>query len=418
MLRCYRLTHAFRDSCKALKQQVRNLTLLEHHSHKILHQYGIPVPDGRVIDSPLDAKAVVSAIGAPSMMKAQILAGGRGKGTFNTDGKGGVRFVSTPNEALENAANMLGHYLKTTQTPPSGLLVKNLYIYKAVNVAHEYYFSITFDRKRYSPVILISDEGGVNIEANADSLHKFPFSLDTGITPDIISRIHGAMLFSTTEMRVIEHVIRRMADLFRERDAILLELNPLALTTEEQFICLDAKFEFDNCAAFRQEDIFNLEEREHMPDSRVEYEAAQLGLSYVRLDGNIGNIVNGAGLAMATNDLITIHGGKSANFLDIGGKASTATLLKSFEILNRDPRVKGILINIFGGIVRCDMIAQCILQAASILGGFRVPVVVRLQGTNSDEALKLLEDSGLDLCTETDFDSAAAKIVELTSGHN
>lgn len=242
---------------------------------------------------------------------------------------------------------MLGHYLKTKQTPPAGLLVKKLYIYKAVGVVHEYCFSITFDRQKSSPVILISDEGGVNVEANSDKLHRFWFSLSEGITPEIIADIRSRLLFSRTEMPVIEHIIRQMVELFNAKDAILLELNPLALTSEGKFICLDAKFDFDNSAQFKQEDLWELEEQ--TPDSENERDASKNGLVYIRQDGNIGNIVNGAGLAMATNDLINIHGGKSANFLDIGGKATTSTLLKAFEILARDSRVQGIWINIFGG---------------------------------------------------------------------
>lgn len=397
-----------------MKQQFRSLTLLEHHSHKLLQQYGIPVPDGYVVDNPLDAKAVVKKIGAPSMLKSQILAGGRGKGKFDTDGKGGVRMVSTPHEAFTNAAKMLGHYLKTKQTPPIGLLVKKLYIYKAVDVVHEYYFSITFDRQKSCPVILISDEGGVNVEANSDKLHQFWFSLSEGVTPELIAYIRTRLLFSRTEMPVIEHIIRQMVKLFNSKDAILLELNPLALTSEGKFICLDAKFDFDNSAQFRQEDLWELEER--TPDSEDEHDASKNGLVYIRQDGNIGNIVNGAGLAMATNDLINIHGGKSANFLDIGGKATTSTLLKAFEILRRDSRVQGVWINIFGGIARCDMIAKSILNAASAMGGFRIPVVVRLQGTNSESALKMLETSGLNLHTEADFELAATSIIDLASG--
>ena len=243
---------------------------------------------------------------------------------------------------------MLGHYLTTKQTPLGGLLVRKLYIYKAVDVAHEYYFSITFDRQKCSPVILISEDGGVNIESNADKLHRFEFSLSEGVTPKIVAVIRSRLLFSRTEMPVIEHIVRQMVKLFNDKDAILLELNPLALTAEGNFICLDAKFGFDDLAQFRQEDLWELEER--TPEPEDEYDAAKNGLVYIRLEGNIGNIVNGAGLAMATNDLINIHGGKSANFLDIGGKATTSTLMKVFEILGRDPRVQGIWINIFGGI--------------------------------------------------------------------
>lgn len=255
--------------------------------------------------------------------------------------------TTSPKEAFVNASEMLGHYLTTKQTPPNGLLVEKLYIYKEVDVAHEFYFSLTFDRERYSPVILMSDEGGVNIESNIDRLHKFWFSLSEGVTADTIAEIKDKLHFSDAQMKMIEHIVRQVAKLFEEKDAILLELNPLALTTEGKFICLDAKFNFDDSARFRQPEIFSLEE--HTLDSEDEHKASQRGLSYIRLDGNIGNIVNGAGLAMATNDLVTLHGGKCANFLDIGGNATTETLLTAFDILNKDSRVKGILINIFGG---------------------------------------------------------------------
>jgi succinyl-CoA synthetase beta subunit len=309
--------------------------------------------------------------------------------------------TNRPEQAFQNASRMLGHYLTTQQTPPSGLLVRKLYIYKAVDVEQEFYVSLTFDRERYSPVILISDQGGVNIESNQDKLHKFWFNLSEGITAEILAGIQKQLSFTDKEMPTIASIIRQLIKLFEERDAILLELNPLVRTPEGSFVCLDAKFDFDNAAQFRQPEIFSKEER--MPGFEDEYEAQKHGLVYIRLNGHIGNIVNGAGLAMATNDLINLHGGKCANFLDIGGKATTETLLKAFEILSRDQQVRGIFVNIFGGmctpakrkallmnqgIVRCDMIAESIIQAAHALGGFRVPVVVRLQGTNCDAAMK------------------------------
>lgn len=242
---------------------------------------------------------------------------------------------------------MLGYHLTTEQTPPGGILVKKLYIYKAVDIAQEFYLAMTFDRSRAMPVLLISDEGGVNIESNVGKLQSFWFHMSHGITTEISSYIQAQFGFSDTEMRVIEHVLHQMVKLFREKDATLLELNPLARTREGSFICLDAKFNIDNSARFRQRELFALEERS--PEEELEYEASKLGLSYVRLDGNIGNVVNGAGLAMATNDLIGLFGGKCANFLDVGGRATKQTLSKAFEILNGDSRIKGILVNIYGG---------------------------------------------------------------------
>lgn len=251
---------------------------------------------------------------------------------------------------------MLGYNLTTKQTPPGGILVKKLYIYKAVDVAQEYYVAITFDRTRSMPVLLVSDDGGVNIESNIDKLQRYWFHLSHGITSEISSYVQAQMGFSDADMKTIDHILHQMVKLFREKDATLLELNPLVRTRDGTFVCLDAKFNFDNSARFRQQELFQLEERS--PEEEVEYEASQLGLSYVRLDGDIGNIVNGAGLAMATNDLISLFGGKCANFLDVGGGATKETLSKAFEILNSDARIRGILVNIYGGKF-CQSNASC-----------------------------------------------------------
>ncbi|KAF7718676.1 Uncharacterized protein PECH_001454 [Penicillium ucsense] len=395
------------------KAQVRRLSLLEYHSHKLLKDFDIPVPRGFVVETPEEAREVVAKINAPSVVKAQVLAGGRGKGKYESDGQGGVRIMSSGIEAFENASRMIGYYLETKQTPPGGLLVKKLYIYKAVDIAQEYYVALTFDRDRSMPVLLISNVGGVDIESNADRLEHYWFDMTHGITDEIVAYIQAQLGFSDQEMGVISHILRQMVKLFREKDATLLELNPLVRTCEGQFVCLDAKFTFDNSARFRQAEIFGLEER--LPDEEDEYEASQAGLSYVRLNGDIGNLVNGAGLAMATNDLVSLYGGKCANFLDVGGGATRQTLLKAFEILNRDTRIRGILINIYGGIVRCDMIAESIVAAAKQLKGFKVPVVIRLQGTNSDKGLELIAKSALDnVIVEPDFELAAEKIVNAT----
>ncbi|CAI7606759.1 unnamed protein product [Penicillium palitans] len=398
-----------------IRTQVRRLNLLEHHSHKLLQEFKLPVPPGFLVTTPEQAKHVVSVINAPSMIKAQVLAGGRGKGKFNSDGKGGVRLAHSPNEAFKSATNMLGYYLTTAQTPKDGLRVDKLYIYQAVSIAQEFYFAMTFDRQHNSPVLLISSSGGTDIESNVDKMHKLWFRLSTGITDEIDAYIQAELGFSDTEMKDIHRILVQMVKLFKEKDVTLLELNPVVRTEEGEFICLDAKFEFDNSARYRQKEIFALEERS--PEKEEEDQLAKLGLSYVRLEGNIGNIVNGAGLAMATNDLISLYGGKCANFLDVGGAATTEALRKAFEILQRDERVKGILINIYGGIVRCDMIAEAIVAAAAEMGGFKCPFVVRLQGTNSEKGLKLIEQSGLkNLVVEGEFEKAARMIVKQTPG--
>ncbi|KAJ5511009.1 ATP-grasp fold subdomain 2 [Penicillium expansum] len=428
------IARTFQRHCAPLRAQVRHLSLLEHHSHKLLQEFKLPVPPGFLVTTPEQARHVVSVISkstpsspdsratetnipsdGPSMIKAQVLAGGRGKGKFNSDGKSGVRQVYSPDEAFKSATNMLGYYLTTAQTPEDGLRVDKLYIYKAMSIAQEFYLAMTFDRQHASPVLLISSSGGTDIESNVDKLHKLWFGLSTGITDEIDAYIQAELGFSDLEMKDIHRILVQMVKLFKEKDATLLELNPLVRTEEGEFICLDAKFGFDNAARYRQEGIFALEERS--PEQEEEHQLAELGLSYVRLDGNIGNIVNGAGLAMATNDLISLYGGKCANFLDVGGAATKETLSKAFGVLMRDRRIKGILINIYGGIVRCDMIAEAIVAAASEMGGFKCPVVVRLQGTNSEKGLKLIEQSGLDnLVVEADFEKAARMIVKQTTG--
>ncbi|KAJ5936919.1 Succinate--CoA ligase subunit beta [Penicillium verhagenii] len=434
-------TRLSRYAGKLLKSQRRGLGLLEFNSHKLLRHFDIPVPNGHVVTNAEEAQTVVTTIHAPSILKAQVLAGGRGKGKCSSDGKGGVRMVNTqvlptqhlrqkethstprtpnltsnlqprPSEAFDSASKMLGYYLTTKQTPPEGLLVKKLYIYKAVDVAQELYVALTFDRERGMPVLLISDHGGVNIEDDVSQLQKYWFHMPHGIGPEITAYIQAQLGFSDAEMGTLSHILRQMVELFEEKDATLLELNPLVRTPEGDFVCLDAKFSFDNSARFRQKGLFSLEERSE--EEELEFEAAELGLSYVRLDGDIGNIVNGAGLAMATNDLIGLCGGKCANFLDVGGGATKETLSKAFEILNNDARIRGILVNIYGGIVRCDMIAESIIAAAAEMGGFKVPVVVRLQGTNSDKGLKLIANSNAgNLTVEPDFETAAQTIVQL-----
>jgi succinyl-CoA synthetase beta subunit len=242
---------------------------------------------------------------------------------------------------------MIGYNLTTAQTPADGLRVDKLYVYKAVSIAREFYLAMTFGRQHTSPVLLISSSGGTNIESNVDKLHKLRFGISTGITDEIDAYIQAELGFSDAEMKDIHRILVQMVKLFKEKDATLVELNPLVRTEDGEFVCLDAKFGFDNAARYRQEEIFALEERS--PEEEEEYQLGKLGVSYVRLEGKIGNIVNGAGLAMATNDLISLYGGKCANFLDVGGGATKEALSRGFEILKNDQSVKGILINIYGG---------------------------------------------------------------------
>ncbi|KAE9381112.1 hypothetical protein N431DRAFT_322172, partial [Stipitochalara longipes BDJ] len=356
--------------------------------------------------------------GGTSVLKSQILAGGRGKGTFDNGLLGGIQRVRTAKEGRERASQMLNHSLVTNQTSSKGLLVNKLYVTEALDYVDEFYLAIKIDRSNYCPAIVISRAGGVEIETTArekpNEIHKFNFTLSEGITHDLASRVKEELCFTEKEGRNIKDLLTKMLKLFKAKDATLLEINPLVRTVAGDFICLDAKFNFDNAAGGRQKELFALRDRSQ--ELGDELEAEKHGLVYIRLDGNIGNVVNGAGLAMATNDAISLYGGKSANFLDAGGQATKETMQKAFQIILADPRVKVILVNIYGGIIRCDMIAESIIAAAAANGPLRVPLVVRLQGTNSEEGMKMIDESGLSLLTETEFGDAAQRAVELARG--
>lgn len=350
--------------------------------------------------------------GGTCVIKSQILKGGRGKGTFDSGLRGGIQNVDNPGTGMQIASQMLGHRLKTKQTPGQGLKVNKLYVVETVRYDEEYYLAMTIDRENYTPTIIISKSGGIDIETVAkecpEKLSTFPFTLTKGITPELLEQISTRLCLSADEARNLSQILSRIYRLFVSKDATLLEINPLARFSDGTFICLDAKFTFDNAAQKRQEDLFAQRDAQH--EVSDELEASQHGLVYVRMDGIVGNVVNGAGLAMATNDAIAYYGGESANFMDTGGQATKETMLKAFEIITRDDRVKVILVNIYGGeifrwskrpsnyvlvdlptgIIKCDMIAESIIAAASELGPSRVPIVVRLQGTNSNEGLALV----------------------------
>lgn len=250
-------------------------------------------------------------------------------------------------EAVKIADNMLGNRLATKQTGPDGILVRKVYVTETVKFEKEYYLAMTVDREKFSPVIILSRQGGVDIESNSDKLHKFWFSIRDGVSDKTVSDIKNQLGFNNSEIDSISDVLQKMFQIFAQKDATLLEINPLVQTEEGKFLCLDAKFTFDDAAERRQKDIFALQDND--PDLPDEAEAKKYGLVYVKLDGNIGNVVNGAGLAMATNDAVELYGGKSANFLDAGGQATKETMLGAFKIIMGDPRVTAILVNIYGG---------------------------------------------------------------------
>ena len=330
--------------------------------------------------------------GGSCVVKSQILKGGRGKGTFDSGLKGGIHIVNNPEEGEKIAAQMLGHKLNTNQTSGDGLKVNKLLVAEAIKYSDEWYLAMTIDREAYLPAIILSKNGGVDIETTAkqtpEQLHSFHFKLSDGITPELMEKVSSTLGTSQVETNNLKDILERLYKIFAEKDATLLEINPLVRSANGSFTGVDAKFSFDKAAERRQKELFAL--RDSAQEVSEEVEAEQYGLVYIRMDGNIGNVVNGAGLAMATNDAIAHHGGSSANFLDAGGQATKETMQKAFEIILRDPRVKTILVNIYGGIIRCDMIAESIIGAAKELGPFRVPVVVRLQGTNSVKGLRLV----------------------------
>ncbi|CAI4214028.1 unnamed protein product [Parascedosporium putredinis] len=368
--------------------QRRRLSLYEYQSQALMREAGIPVPKGKVAETPAQVREIVKDLGGECVVKSQMLKGGRGKGSFDNGLQGGIHFVKSPDQAEQVAA--------------------------LVQCEEEWYLAMTIDREAYSPVIILSRSGGVDIETLArtapEKLHTFHFSLSQGITPDLVKHVATSLDASQIETNNLRDILERLFKIFSEKDATLLEINPLGLGANGSLTGLDAKFSFDKAAEKRQRDLFALRDPAH--DVPEEVEAEQYGLVYVRMEGTIGNVVNGAGLAMATNDAVAHHGGASANFLDAGGQATRETMQKAFEIILRDPRVKAILVNVYGGITRCDMIAESIIGAAKDLGGFRVPVVARLQGTNSAEGLRLLDDANLGIHTEAEFGEAARKGVK------
>ncbi|CAK7202677.1 hypothetical protein SEUCBS139899_005403 [Sporothrix eucalyptigena] len=418
-----------------LQQQVRRLSLHEYQSQSLLKEFGIPVPAGRVASTPAEVRQAIDSLGSGGrgVLKSQILKGGRGKGTFDNGLKGGIQVVESADEGEVISSRMLGRRLQTKQTAAGeGLVVNKLYVAEPVPHTEEWYLAMTVDRETYKPTIVLSPTGGgVDIEAVArdhpEQLFTFPFQYTTSITDELCEEIAATLKargvsVGATQHQQLRNVLEKLHTLFVAKDATLLEINPLAVMSDSngssQFVALDAKFTIDNAAERRQADLFR-ESKEDAVAAALETdeaEAAQYGLVYVRMDGSIGNVVNGAGLAMATNDAIALYGGKSANFLDAGGQATKETMVQAFRIILRDPRVNVVLVNIYGGIIDCTMITDSILAMATELGPMKVPVVVRLQGTNSAEGLQKLEAANLEgFYVEADFGEAAKKAVELST---
>ncbi|MBB2206343.1 ADP-forming succinate--CoA ligase subunit beta [Gluconacetobacter takamatsuzukensis] len=391
------------------------MNIHEYQAKTLLKGFGMPVLDGRVVRSPDEALVAARAIGGPLVVvKAQIHAGGRGAGHFADDpgGKGGVRLARTPDDARQAAIAMLDSTLITRQTGPAGRIVRRLYIEAGCEIARELYLSLLVDRATGRIVIVASQDGGMAIEdvaaATPERILKESIDPATGLS-DYQARTLAARLdLHGRSIRAFTTVLRAAYEAFVALDAAIVEINPLVVTGSGDLVALDAKMSFDDNALFRHPELEELrDENEEDPRER---EAARHGLAYVGLDGTIGCMVNGAGLAMATMDIIKMEGEEPANFLDVGGGASRERVAAAFRIVLSDQKVRGILVNIFGGIMRCDIIAEAIV-AASHETGLRVPLVVRLAGTNVERGEEILSRSGLKIIPASDLGDAARKIV-------
>ncbi|MEE3241484.1 MAG: ADP-forming succinate--CoA ligase subunit beta [Candidatus Neomarinimicrobiota bacterium] len=382
----------------------------EYQAKEILEKFDIPIQRGYPLDNKSDINSTIKRVQEnfdteAVIVKAQIHAGGRGKG-------GGVKYCATYKDAQNAANSIFGMNLITHQTGPEGKKVNKILITEALDIKKEYYFAITFDRSKNCDVLIVSDEGGVDIEEVANNsperiikawINDSENSLLNGIN-EIISK-----LSLEKYQNQIEDIFRKLYRCYYESDCSLLEINPLVITTDDDVIALDAKVNIDSNALFRHPEIKSY--RDKSEENPLELKASEYGLNYIKLDGNVGCMVNGAGLAMATMDIIKHYGGEPANFLDVGGAANVETIKNGFKIILSDRNVKSILINIFGGIVRCDRVANGVIQAVKELD-LDASVVVRLQGTNADLAKKILDDSGINIISAETINEAAKKAVE------
>ncbi len=397
------------------------MNIHEHQAKALLKSYGLPVAAGVAIFKPEEAEAAAKSLPGPLyVVKSQIHAGGRGKGKFKElgpDAKGGVRLAKTVADVVSNAREMLGNTLVTKQTGPAGKQVNRLYIEDGADIARELYCSLLVDRSTGRVSFVVSTEGGMDIEAVAHDTPEKIIAVDidptTGVTTGDIEEIAKALKLEGTAHVDAALVFPALYRAFVEKDMSLLEVNPLIVMDNGHLRVLDAKVSFDNNASFRHAELAEL--RDLTEEDAKEIEASKFDLAYVALDGNIGCMVNGAGLAMATMDIIKLYGEEPANFLDVGGGASKEKVTAAFKIITADPAVKGILVNIFGGIMRCDVIAEGVIAAVKEVG-LAVPLVVRLEGTNVKEGKAILNASGLDVISADDLDDAAQKIVAAIRG--
>ncbi|EJT71466.1 succinyl-CoA ligase subunit beta [Gaeumannomyces tritici R3-111a-1] len=398
------------------QQQRRALSIHEYLSADLLRKYGISVPAGQVARTAAEAEKVAKDISSDDMViKAQVLAGGRGKGTFDNGLKGGVRVIYSPTEAKMFADQMIGHKLITKQTGAGGRLCNAVYICERKFARREFYLAVLMDRASQGPVIVSSSQGGMDIEGvakeNPDAITTTYIDINKGVTDDVARGIAQDLGFSEQCIEEAKDTIQKLYKIFLEKDMTQIEINPLSETSDHQVMCMDAKFGFDDNADFRQKEIFEL--RDTTQEDADEVRAAESGLNFIKLDGDIGCLVNGAGLAMATMDIIKLNGGAPANFLDVGGGATPAAIKEAFELITSDPKVTAIFVNIFGGIVRCDHIANGLIQTVKSLN-LKIPIIARLQGTNMEQAHQIINDSGMKIFSIDDLQNAAEKSVQLS----
>jgi succinyl-CoA synthetase beta subunit len=401
-------------------QRMSGMKLHEYQAKELLAAAGAPIPRGIVAATPAEAVAAFDAFGGkPVVLKAQVHAGGRGKGRFPGSGSdiGGVKYTTNREDVAKFAEVMLTHRLVTKQTGEPGVTVRKILVQEAADIAKEYYLGMVLDRARGVPVLMASAEGGVDIEEVAahspEKILKVPVSPELGLQPHQARRLAFELGFTGDQVAAAEKVMHAVSRVFLEKDGTLSEVNPLVVTPTGEVLALDAKVQFDDNALFRHPDVVAM--RDESEEDQAELRAGKSGLSFIKLNGNIGCLVNGAGLAMGTMDIIKYYGGEPANFLDVGGGANKDQVTEAFRILLGDPNVKAVLVNIFGGIMKCDTIAAAILAAYDEVG-FKVPLVVRLEGTNVEAGKKLLAESGRPILTATGMAEAAQKVVAAANG--
>ncbi|XP_077277237.1 succinate--CoA ligase [ADP-forming] subunit beta, mitochondrial-like [Temnothorax americanus] len=410
------LTH----KAPVVKQLVRNLEVHEHIAYGLLKKAGIPTPPFWVAKTPDEAATLAKSLKTKDLvLKAQVLAGGRAKGQFKGSNVSGVEMCDTVEQVKELADSMISKVLVTKQTGAAGKICYSVMVTARMFPRKEYYMAVMLERTFNGPVMIVSKQGGVNIEdvaaANPEAVAYIPIDVRKGLTSAQANSIADKLGLTGNGKEIASLVASSLYELFVEKDALLLEINPFAEDICGEYYALDCKCKFDDSADFRQKELFALKDTTQMDPKEVE--AEKYNLNYIALDGNIGCMVNGAGLAMATMDIIKLYGGAPANFLDVGGTATTETVTEGFKILSSDPNVEAILVNIFGGIMRCDIIAQGIIDATKQLD-LKVPIIARLQGTNVAKAKQLILDAKLKVISVDDFARAAETSVKLASMMN